>query len=256
MMNTTTEMLGLSGVNFNSFFPNIVACGTNLSISKDVVFGKNVRIGNNVVIYKSVFGDNVVIGDNVVVGRPPIPPFRKNEYKMGDPVAAVFGSNIVLGTGTIIYAGATIGNNFYAADSVIIREDTIIGDFVSIGKQGVIEHHCKLGNKIKIQTGALLGEFMEIEDYAFIGPKVVAACDKFMDRTPGNKFTPPRIKFGARIGALVVLNPGVTVGKEALVASGAVVTKDVPDFKIVMGVPAKIVQDVPEEQLISNLESF
>lgn len=231
--------------------------GENIVIGENVKFGNNVKIGNNVVIYDGTeFGDDIGISDNVVVGKQSIPPFRANEYKIKMSPPPKFGSRIILGTGTIIYAGVKIGNNFYSADNVIIREDTVIGDYVSAGKQSVIEHHCKLGNNIKIQTGALIGEFMEIEDYAFIGPKMIGTCDKYMDRTPGSKFDPPIIKYGARIGASVVLNPGVVIGKEALVASGAVVTKDVPEYKIVMGIPARVIGDVPKEQLIENLGKF
>lgn len=231
--------------------------GKNVVIEEGVIFGSNVTIGNNVTIYKGTkFGDNIIVGDNVVVGKQPTPPFRKNEYEMKEAIPAVFGSNVVIATNSIIYAGVKIGDFFYTADGVVVREDTVVGNYVSVGKHAVIEHHCKLANNIKIQTGALIGEFMEIEDYAFIGPKMAGTCDKYMDRTPGNKFSPPKIKFGARIGALVVLNPGVVVGREAVVASGAVVTKDVPDYKVVAGVPAKVIKDTPKEQQIKNLEKF
>ena len=64
------------------------------------------------------------------------------------------------------------------------------------------------------------------------------------------------MKKGARIGANAVILPGKTIGEDALIAAGSVVTKDVPPRKIVMGSPARIIREVPEEQLIKNQKFY
>ncbi len=64
----------------------------------------------------------------------------------------------------------------------------------------------------------------------------------------------PHIKRGARIGSNSTLLPGVVIGEGAVVAAGAVVTRDVPDRKVVMGVPARVVRDVPEDELLPPKE--
>lgn len=221
--------------------------GLNIIIEKGVVLGDNVTIGHNVIIYQgSRFGDNVFIMDNCVIGKQPTPPFKEHEvFRISKMHPVKFGSNIVLGTGSIAYAGSDIGNYLYAADSVIIREGCKIGDNVTLGKNVIVEHHVEMGAETKVQSFGLVGEGMKIGKNVFIGPFFNGIGDKYMDRIEEFVFQPPCIKDCARIGAHVVLMAGTTVGKDAVVGAGAVVTKDVPDYCTVAGVPAKIINISP-----------
>ena len=231
-------------------FKKKFSLGNNVIIKSGVKFGNNVEIGNNVIIYEgSKFGDNIKLLDNVVIGKQPVAPFVEHKvFKISHTPPIEFGSNIIIGTSSIFYAGSKIGNYLYAADKVIVRECGQLGKHVSIGKDSIIEHHVHLGDSTKIQSKALVGEGMKVGKHVFIGPYFNGTCDKFMDRIEKFVFLPPEIKDYARIGAHVVLMAGVTVGMDSVVGAGAVVTKDVPDYSVVAGVPAGIIKENPPEQ--------
>ena len=92
-----------------------------------------------------------------------------------------------------------------------------------------------------------------IEDTVFFGPRVITMNDKKIShRRPSIPFVakPPRILHGARVGGGSVLCPGTTVGENALVGAGSVVTKDVADRAIVVGNPARVVGRVPDHEII------
>jgi len=116
----------------------------------------------------------------------------------------------------------------------------------------------KIGKKCKIETEAYITALSTIEDYCFIAPEVTFTNDNFLGRTK-DRFKYHKgvtLKRGARVGANTTFLPGITVGEDALVAAGAVVTKDVPPRKIVVGVPARVWKDVPPEQLLENQDYY
>jgi acetyltransferase-like isoleucine patch superfamily enzyme len=88
----------------------------------------------------------------------------------------------------------------------------------------------------------------------FVAPCVVTTNDNFMGRTERRKelMRGPTIRRGARVGGGAVLCPGVEIGEEAFVGAGAVVTKDVPPRKVVVGSPARVLRDVAAEELLEN----
>jgi acetyltransferase-like isoleucine patch superfamily enzyme len=95
---------------------------------------------------------------------------------------------------------------------------------------------------------------MTIEDHVFVAPCVQTTNDNFMGRTEKRHalIKGATIRRGARIGGGVVLCPGIEIGAEAFIAAGAVVTRDAPAGKVLMGVPARVVRDVPAEELLEN----
>lgn len=123
-----------------------------------------------------------------------------------------------------------------------VQKGARIGENCSLGQNVNISNHVKIGNNVKIQNNVSVYEGVEIEDGVFCGP----SCVFTNDLTPrarypkgSSRYLRTRIKEGASIGANATIVCGRTVGKCALVAAGSVVTKDVPDYALVLGVPAR-----------------
>ncbi len=233
--------------------------GQNVYIGKNVRIGKNCQIGHNVVIHDdTVIGDNVRIDDNTVLAKLPMKAKMSAITKEKELPPLEIGDGVLIGALVVIYRGAKIGRNVLIADLASVREDVEIGDYTIIGRGVTVENKVKIGKKVKIETEAYITALSEIGDYCFIAPEVTFTNDNFMGRTK-ERFKYHKgvtLKRGARIGANSTFLPGITVGEDAVVAAGSVVTRDVPPRKIVLGAPARVWRDVPEEQLLENQDYY
>ena len=111
-----------------------------------------------------------------------------------------------------------------------------------------------IGNNVSIETQSHITGKMIIEDYVFVGGFVGTTNDRRMlwrREGHGEFLKGPTLKLGCRIGSGVILLPGVSIGREAMIDAGAVITKDIPPYKIVLGVPGKIVDEVPNEERLN-----
>jgi UDP-2-acetamido-3-amino-2,3-dideoxy-glucuronate N-acetyltransferase len=142
----------------------------------------------------------------------------------------------VLGPGTIIWHLAQV------------REHARLGSGCIVGRGAYVGPGVVIGDHVKLQNYALVYEPAELEDGVFIGPAVVLTNDLYPRSVDlAGKLKRPSdwdargvlVRQGASLGARVVVNPGRVVGRWAMVAAGAVVTRDVPDFALVVGVPAR-----------------
>lgn len=231
----------------------------NVIIEDDVTIGDNCCIGYNVVIRKgTTIGDNVRIDDNTVIGKYPMRASLSifKEEKNLPPTRIA--SNCLIGANTVIYIGSNISNNVLVADLASIRENTTISEYTIVGRGVTIENYVKIGKRCKLESECYITAYSELEDYVFIAPGVVTSNDNFLGRTEERfkHFKGITVKRGGRIGANAVILPGKTIGEDALIAAGSVVTKDVPPRKIVMGSPARVIRDVPTEQLIKNQKFY
>ncbi|NLS77786.1 MAG: N-acetyltransferase [Chloroflexi bacterium] len=229
--------------------------GHHVVIEAGAQLGQGVVVGHNVVIHAgALIGDGVTIGDNAVLGKQPQPaPTSTIQITEALPPLRV-GPGCRIGTGAVVYANCTIGRESMIADQAFVRENCTIGEFVIVGRGVTVENQTSIGDYTKIQSGAYITAYTTIEDHVFIAPCVVTSNDNYMGRTQ-ERFRyrkGPTVRHGARIGANAVLLPGVTVGREAFVAAAAVVTRDVPDGKLVMGIPARVVRDVPANEFVEN----
>ena len=123
-----------------------------------------------------------------------------------------------------------------------IQEGARIGENCSFGQNVNISRNVKIGNGVKVQNNVSIYEGVEMEDYVFCGPSMVFTNDltpraKFPKGSEGYKKT--LLKEGATVGANATIVCGNVIGRNAMVAAGAVVTKDVPDFALVAGLPAR-----------------
>jgi len=231
----------------------------NIFIEDDATIGDNCQIGYNVIIRKgTTIGNNVRIGDNTVIGKYPMRATLSIFKEEKNLSPTYIGDNCLIGANTVIYIGSDILNNILIADLASIRENTSIGEYTIIGRGVTVENYVKIGKRCKLESECYITAYSELEDYVFIAPGVVTSNDNFLGRTEERfkHFKGITVKKGARIGANAVILPGKTIGEDALVAAGSVVTKDAPPRKIVMGSPARIIRDVPEEQLIKNQKFY
>ena len=197
----------------------------------------------------TVLGDGVKVLEGAVVGKQPTLSPRSTAKR--EPLApATLGDGTVVSTGAVVFAGATIGARVVLGDQSCIRERVTIGDDVVVGRGSLVENDTTIGALTKIQADAYITAYSVLEDNVFIAPCVVTTNDNFMGRTERRHelVKGPTIRRGARVGGGAVLCPGVEIGEDAFVGAGAVVTKDVPPRKIVVGNPARVLRDVPADE--------
>jgi len=224
--------------------------GKNIVIMENVRVGDNAYIGHNVVIHEGTkIGKNVHIEDGATLGRVPrsgASSYRKAREEL--PGLEV-GDDCVIGTNAILYRGTVVGSQVLIGDLASIRERNVVGNRSIVGRLVMVEPNTKIGDHVIIQTGTHITGDAVIEDDVFMGDEISTTNDNSMGRGAG-EYKGPHIKKRARIGSNATLLPGVVIGEGSIVAAGSVVTKDVPPYKVVMGVPARAVKDVSKEEVV------
>ena len=199
----------------------------------------------------TVLGDGVKVLEGAVVGKQPSLSPRSTAKREPLPPTEI-GAGTVVSTGAIVFAGSHVGARVILGDQSCVRERVTIGDDVVVGRGSLVENDTTIGALTKIQADAYITAYSTLEENVFIAPCVVTTNDNFMGRTEKRHelIKGPTIRRGARVGGGAILCPGVEIGEEALVGAGAVVTKDVPARKLVVGSPARVLRDVPDEELL------
>ena len=225
-------------------------------VMRGAAVGAGCRIGAHVVIHPdSRIGDAARIDDLTVIGKLPMKAaLSAVTREQPDLPAAVIGDGCLVGAHVVVYRGASIGPRVMLADQVSVREEVAIGEKTIIGRGVAVENRVRIGARCKIETGAYVTALSEIGDGCFVAPMATFTNDNFMGRTK-ERFRHHKgvtLRDGARIGANATMLPGLVVGEDGVVAAGSVVTNDVPPRKIVLGTPARVWRDVPEDQLLEN----
>jgi len=201
----------------------------------------------------TVLGEGVRVLENAVVGKQPSLGSKSTAKREPLPPARI-GDGTVVSTGAIVFAGSTVGANCVVGDQSCIRERVTLADDCILGRGSLIENDTTVGAGTRIQAEAYITAYSTLEEDVFIAPCVVTTNDNFMGRTEQRKalMKGPTIRVSARIGGGAILCPGVEIGEEAFVGAGAVVTKDVPPRKLVVGSPARVLRDVAAAELREN----
>lgn len=146
-----------------------------------------------------------------------------------------------------VHKTAKIGSGTSIWNHCQVREDASIGAGCILGKDVYVDFGVQIGDNVKIQNGALIYHGVKIDDGVFVGPGAILTNDKrprainpdgTLKRDADWEVGEISVGYGAAIGAGAIVLPGVRIGRFAMVAAGAVVTRDVPDHTLVVGNPA------------------
>jgi UDP-2-acetamido-3-amino-2,3-dideoxy-glucuronate N-acetyltransferase len=221
-----------------------------LLLGEGVRLGGDLNVGAGVVIHSGTsVADGCEIQDGAVLGKAPrLGPRSTAHREELEPLLIEEGASIC--TGAVVYAGARICAGAIVGDQAQVRERSTIGVDTVIGRATGVENDVTIGTGVRVQSNCFLAPYTTIEDDVFVGPGVITTNDNAMARHgPGADLSGPTLRRACRIGGGVVLLPGIEVGEEAFIAAGAVVSSDVLPRAVMMGVPARQVREVPEQDL-------
>ncbi len=223
-----------------------------LLLGEDVWIGADVAFGAHVVVHAGTrIGEGCTIEDHVVLGKRP--RLAASSSARGDVGPLELAAGVTVCAGAVVFAGARIGAGAILGDQSFVRERSAVGAGSVIGRGSVVDNDVRVGARVKVQTSVYLTAFTVVEDDVFVGPGALTTNDDTMARH--DSATPLRgatLRRACRVGGGSVLTPGVEIGEEAFVAAGAVVTRDVPARAVVMGVPARTVREVGEQDLLTH----
>lgn len=164
----------------------------------------------------------------------------------------LIGENVVFRGVCTIYWGCEIGNNCAISHYAVIRENTTLGNNTKVGNSTTLDGHINVGNDVSIHTNCFIANNTIISDKVFIGPGCTITNVRRIKH--GRNFPlieeSMKIGFGARIGGGCTLLPGISIGREALIGAGSIVTKNIPEFAIAIGVPTIIKGKISDEELL------
>lgn len=234
----------------------------NTTLVGDIRIGNDCQIGNNVILNSVSIGDNTIIEDNSVIGYGTITGHYYAQKQHQDESNSIeeinykiiIGKNVLIRTGVTIYFDAQIGDNCWINHNAIIREKVSISEDTTIGSYTICENNVSIGKRCAIHNHTMICAETNIESFVFIGPGVTFTNNSPIGhlRDVPSTIRGAKLRLGCAIGGGVTICPGVEIGHEAIVAAGAVVTKDIPPRIIVAGNPAKKIKDVDQQSFIKE----
>jgi acetyltransferase-like isoleucine patch superfamily enzyme len=190
-----------------------------------------------------VIGSGSVVDPTASVGERPTRPISDMSLRIG--------SFACIRSGSVVYAGSTIGSRFNTGHFVVIREENRLGDNVSVWGHSTIDYGCTIGNNVKIHTSVYIAQFTVIEDDVFLAPGVMIANDPHPGCPRASEcMRGPTICCGAQIGVNVTLLPFIKIGEKALIGAGSVVTRDIPARSVAHGNPARVFGTIDDLECI------
>jgi acetyltransferase-like isoleucine patch superfamily enzyme len=191
------------------------------------------------IIYPGVVWEgDFTLGPFSIVGLPP-------RGKSPGESPTQIGAGAFISSHSVVYFGNKIGRNLRTGHGVLIREDNEIGDDVSIGSGSNVEHHVRIGNRVRLHSNVFVPELSVLEDSCWLGPNVVLTNARYpASPTTKEELAGCYIEKGAKIGANTTVLPGIRIGAYALIGAGAVITSDVPPGAVVVGNPGRIINQI------------
>lgn len=214
-----------------------------LGTLRPVVLGERCTVGAFAVLHGGTrLAAGVRVEEHVIIGQPEYGYAVRNVYPgAGEP--ALIGEQVILRSGAVIYAGVTIGGATTIGHHTLLRTAMSVGEGSQLGHNLTIERATRIGAGVRMSPGTHLTAATEVADQVFIGAGVRTINDKLLiwrDPAQEAELVPPRFKEGCKVGSGAVILAGVTIGAQALVGAGSVVTRDIADCTVIYGVPAHI----------------
>lgn len=142
---------------------------------------------------------------------------------------------------------SSIGEDTKVWQFCVIFANAKIGRNCNICAHTLIENDVVIGNNVTVKSGVYLWDGITLEDHVFVGPNATFTNDKVpRSKKYPDAFPKTLVKEGASVGANATILPGITIGKFAMIGAGAVVTKSVPDYAVVVGNPGKVIRYIQE----------
>lgn len=239
----------------NALIQDGTSFGHFVVVEDNVQIGKGCRIGHHVVIRAgSRIGDGVQIGDHSIIGQQPMRAANSAVTADTTQDGPHIGNRVRIGSHSILYAGCHLSEDVFVADLATIREDVQIGQQTIVGRGVAIENKCTVGAFCKLETNSYITAYSDVGDRVFVAPGVLTSNDNFIGRTEERfkHFKGAVLRSGSRVGVGAVLLPGIELAAEAVLAAGAVLTKNGEPGIVYKGLPAKPHGPVPVEQLLSS----
>jgi len=209
------------------------------------------------IIGTSTVGAGTLLGPDVILGHPgKATLIVDRRFDAGRGVR--IGDDCILRSGTVVYEGAVLVHQIHTAHHVVIRECARIGDGCVLGNGAVVREQAVLGRNVRLMESVVIAEGAVVGNDVFVGPNVSLTAGRYMTgaleaagrmsrdeatQQEGRYWEGPSVvvEDDVRIGANAVILAGVRLGRGCLVASGAVVSTDVPPGGTAMGNPARVV---------------
>lgn len=177
------------------------------------------------------FGGAALIDVDARIGVIPARGSRRAILRIGD--------GAVVRSGSVVYAGSTIGDGLQTGHNIVIREGNRIGSGFTIGHNSVVDVNCTIGDNVHVGAGCHIGSQTTIENGAQIASGVLLLDDPHPGSATRLCARGPVVHEGAQIGANATILPNIDIGANSLVGAGSVVTKNVAPGTVVVGIPAR-----------------
>jgi acetyltransferase-like isoleucine patch superfamily enzyme len=224
-----------------------------------VSVGAESVIGNFVSMHGGVeLEGGARIGDFVELGHP-----TKAETQGADPTAAservadlvlpsprtVIGPGCIIRSHSVVYSFVTAGARLVTGHGAVIREHTTIGDRVVFGTYASCDGYTRIGDDVQVGQYAQLSQAARIGSGSFIGGHTVFSDNRMAIRAVEFDLFGAVVEEYVRVGLACVILPGVTIGTDAVVGAGSVVTKDVPPRTVAAGNPCRVLRALSEDEV-------
>lgn len=190
----------------------------------------------------TVLREGASVEEHALVGKPER-GYAVGHVYPGAGAGTVIGQGVVIRSGAVIYAGAEIGEDTVVGHHALLRSFVRVGPGSQLGHHLTVERMSSIGVSVRCSPGSHLTSSCVLADRVFLGAGVRTVNDReLIWRDPGREpdLRPPRFEAGARVGSGSVILAGVTIGADALVGAGSVVTRDIPARSVAYGVPARV----------------